>query len=165
MKLAVFVIVLVLIAYIGFLGGTLLSGWLLHWLVPAVEFNTALIVASVALLCLVLGFLQSLLLVLFANIQYLRSFVSNFDYDMDEDDDWEDDEEDDEEDDYEEDDDDMDEYDSLDYEEIEFPEFDDDEVDRDEVEGTGRELPPLESRQSRRRRLRQKRRSKRRRRR
>ena len=148
MKTPLFFIGFALIAYVGFLGSALLSGWLLNWLVPAVEFNTALIVTSIAMLCLVFGLLQGMLLIVFSNIQHLISRVSNGEDDGEDDDAWEDD-------------DDMDEYDSLDYEEIELPEFDDDEIGQKLAEGTGRELPPLESRQSRRRRLRQERRRRR----
>ncbi len=75
MKFPLSAVVIALIVYIGFFGGVLLSGWLLNWLVPAVEFNTALIIASVALLCLVLGVIQGLTLILFANIQFLRSLL------------------------------------------------------------------------------------------
>lgn len=152
MKTPIFLIGFPLIIYVGLVVSALLSGWLLNWLVPAVEFNTALIVTSIAILSLVFGLLQGILLIVFSDIRHLISRLSTGGDDEDED--WEDDE----------DDEDMDEYDSLDYEEIELPEFDDDEIDQQLGEISGRELPPLESRQSRRRRLRQERRKRRRRR-
>ena len=154
MKFPLSAVVIALIVYIGFFGGVLLSGWLLNWLVPAVEFNTALIIASVALLCLVLGVIQGLTLILFANIQFLRSLLVD-----DPDDDIEDFEDFDEED-----------FDEEDFDEEDFDEEDDEDEDEDgdgdgddeeEGYGTGRGLPPLESRQLRRQRRRSKRRRRR----
>ncbi|TVS15514.1 MAG: hypothetical protein EA424_15840 [Planctomycetaceae bacterium] len=121
MKFPLSAVVIALIVYIGFFGGVLLSGWLLNWLVPAVEFDTALIIASVALLCLVLGLIQVLTLVLIANIQFLRSMLADHDLEEDfEDDDFEDDDE------------------------------DEGDEEEDEDYGSGRGLPPLDPRQPRR---------------
>jgi hypothetical protein len=118
MKVLPIAVVIVVAVYLGFFGGALLIGWVLSALLPSVEFDTALIVAGLAQMTLILGLIQLLTLVLIVNLSYFSGSLFNGDDD--------------------------DEYDDDEYDDDEYDDDDDD--DDDENDYSGRGLPPFKPR-------------------